>query len=216
MSQNLYKIAEKIQDVLAQNNTCRIGLSGGSSPRDVYKQLGRQRLPWDRIELILIDERHVPPNDEKSNFYMLRDVLLSDIQIPPTNIFVFNTFLPLEESAKDMQQKIMKLQQLRHPLFDILILGFGPDGHIASLFPRSPALDSRALVTTTQTPENSAFPIKNRLTLTYQALLDTEEVFIIAPTDDKKKILARAQEPGADFHEIPLTKIVQELKCEVL
>jgi 6-phosphogluconolactonase len=213
----MQNLLDSINTSLRQNSTCRIGLSGGTSPRAIYQQLAQQKLPWERIEWILIDERCVPPTDEQSNFRMLSEALFSQIRIKPEGVIVFNTFLSPEQAAKDMQSKLMNLQRARHPLIDILILGYGPDGHIASLFPNTDVLEAKSLVTGAQVPAGSAFPVKNRLTLTYQALLDTEKVFILKPkTPEKEKILNLAQKPDADFHEIPLAKIMKELNWELL
>ncbi len=205
-------LLEKINATLRKNPTCRIGLSGGTSPRALYAQLAQQRLPWNRIEWILIDERYVPPTSDQSNFRMLNETLFSQIPFQPENIYVFNTTLPIPEAIKYSQERLQNLTKARHPLIDILILGMGKDGHIASLFPGSPALETSSMVASSQT-KNS--PVEQRLTLTFNALLDSEEVLILAPGEEKKKALEKAQKPGADFHEFQIAKILQNAKCEI-
>lgn len=205
-SEVLKYIIEKIHQTLKQFPACRIGLAGGKTPRPLYEKLAQHNLPWDRIQLILIDERYVPPNHEQSNFRMLNETLFSKIKIEPENIFAFNTFLPAEEAVNKLQGQLEKLRRERQPLFDILILGMGVDGHIASLFPHSQALESSRLVTTSHAEH---FEIKNRLTLTYESLLDSDEVILLIEGEEKKKTLEKAQQPNADFRQLPIAKILQ-------
>lgn len=212
MSESATHIIEKIQETLRQTPTCRIGLAGGTSPRFLYAELAKQKLPWNRIEFILLDERYVSPMDEQSNFRMLNETLFSNITVQPENIYVFNTMLPLEEAVKKSQIKLQDLARSRHPLFDIVILGMGKDGHIASLFPYSPALESKALVTSSETNQ---FPVRQRLTVTFEALLDSSEMILLAPDEEKKKIIQKAQQPNADFHELPVAKILQNKAVKI-
>lgn len=212
----MQEIIQKIHSTLKKFPTCRIGLAGGKTPRPFYEKLAQQNLPWDRIQFILIDERCVLPNHEQSNFRMLNETLFSKIKIEPENIFAFNTFLSAEEAVNKLQGQLEKLRRERHPLFDILILGMGQDGHIASLFPHSQALENIRLVTTSQnegTPDH--FEIKNRLTLTYESLLDSDEIILLIHGEEKRKTLEKARKPNADFHEFPIAKILQEKPVKI-
>lgn len=206
LAEVISEIVQKIHKTLKKFPTCRIGLAGGKTPRQLYEKLAQQNLPWERIQLVLIDERCVPPNHEQSNFRMLNETLFSKIKIEPENIFAFNTFLSPEEAVNKLQGQLENLRRERHPLFDILILGMGVDGHIASLFPNSQALESSRLVTTSQTEH---FEIKNRLTLTFESLLDSDEIILLIHGEEKTNILEKAGQPNADFHELPIAKILQ-------
>lgn len=208
----MQEIVQKIHSTLKKFPTCRIGLAGGKTPRQLYEKLAQQNLPWERIQLILIDERCIPPNHEQSNFRMLNEALFSNIKIEPENIFVFNTFLPPEEAVNKLQGQLENLRRERHPLFDILILGMGTDGHIASLFPHSDALESPRLVTTSRTDQ---FEVKNRLTLTFESLLDSDEIILLIHGEEKKKTLEKARQPNVDFHDFPIAKILQNKSVKI-
>ena len=206
------KILEKIRKTLQKHPTCRIGLCGGKTPRPLYEKLAQCSLPWNRIQFIITDERYVKPNEENSNFHMINEALFSRIHPNPENLFIFNTFLSREEAVNKLQGQLEKLRRERSPLFDILILGMGKDGHIASLFPHSKALDSTWLVTTSETTQ---FDIRERLTLTYDALLDSDEVILLISGEEKKQILEKARQGNADFHDLPIRKILQNKEVRI-
>lgn len=212
MTEALNFIVEKIQKTLQKNSTCRIGLSGGKTPRPLYEKLAQQKIPWDRIQFILTDERYVKPNEEDSNFRMINEAFFSKIQPNPENLFIFNTFLSREEAVNKLQGQLEKLRRERNPLFDILILGMGADGHIASLFQHTKALDSTWLVTTSETSQP---PVRERLTLTYDALLDSDEIILLIEGDEKKKTLEKARQGNTDFHDLPIRKILQNKNVKV-
>lgn len=209
-------VVDKVKITLQKNPTCRIGLAGGKTPRPLYKLLAQQKFPWHRIELIQIDERYVPETDERSNFRMQNEGLFSHIKIPKANIYRFNTSLPSGESVLDMQKRLKKLRSQRkngEPLFDILILGMGKDGHIASLFPHSEGLDSKMLATVT---ESKNFDVSIRLTLTFKALLDTSEAVIVMRHDrEKEKLFSKITKERKDYHEIPVQKIITGMPTKI-
>lgn len=211
-SQALSFILEKVHQTLQKYRTCRIGLSGGKTPRPLYEQLSHQNVPWNRIQFILTDERNIKPTEEGSNFRMISEALFSKIEPNPENLLIFNTFLSREDAVNKLQSQLESLRRERQPLFDILILGMGNDGHTASLFPHTKALDSKWLVTTSETNQ---FDIRDRLTLTYNALLDSDEVILLIEGEEKKRTLAKAQEGTADFHEWPIAKILQNKPVKI-
>lgn len=206
----ILKIIEKIvQETLGKFPTCRIGLAGGQTPKKLYEALAKKKFPWGKIEFIQIDERYVPPEDKNSNFHMQNEALFK--KISAKEIIVFDTTLPWKESAKKMTEKLQKLQNEREPLFDILILGMGADGHIASLFPHSKALESAELATPSETKN---FTASRRLTLTYRALLNSRKIFLLIQGEEKKKIIEKIRKKGVDdnffYKTMPITKILQE------
>jgi 6-phosphogluconolactonase len=115
-------------------------LSGGSTPRSLYRLLATlPSIPWDRIVFFWGDERHVPPTHPESNYRMAYEALLSEVAVPPENVFR----VPAEEekagvAATRYEEAIRDFFALgpgEFPRFDLMLLGMGPDGHIASLFP---------------------------------------------------------------------------------
>ncbi len=128
-------------------------LSGGSTPKELYGLLAsdpsyRTGLPWDRIHIFWGDERHVLPDHPDSNYRMAREALLSKVPIPPENIHAMRgevrdarqAALEYEEGLRDF----FRLRVGEFPRFDFVLLGMGPDGHTASLFPGTEALRERS------------------------------------------------------------------------
>jgi 6-phosphogluconolactonase len=121
-------------------------LSGGRTPRDFYRNLSLEKgiSTWDKNHLFLVDERLVPFTDADSNYGMLNDLLLRKVNIPPENCH----FIPVhgaspETDARKYEENIRKffrLQKNKLPVFDLIVLGIGKDGHTASLFPGTEAL----------------------------------------------------------------------------
>lgn len=196
MNSNIYKYknledfvldaAQAIEDFvlwqLKEKEEISIALSGGQSPQPVYKVLAKnKKIPWDKVELFMVDERYVPKNSSEANFKMLEETLLS--KLPPIKAFYdFNTNLPLEEAAKQYDEM---LEKRKGKLFDLVLLGMGSDGHTASLFPKSSALKEKIkLATISQSPDGLG-----RLTLTYPALLNTERVMFLIQGEEKEKLV---------------------------
>jgi 6-phosphogluconolactonase len=181
---------------LAKASTGRfaIALSGGSTPKRLYEILAQEpyksQFPWDRTHLFWGDERHVPPTDANSNQRMTREALLDHIPIPPQNIHAVPVSGAPEGDAIKYQQDMqtyyddMELDMAR-PLFDVVLLGLGENGHTASLFPDTPALEeSMAWVAavTTGVPQP-------RLTLTYPAIAASRHVAFLVAGASKAAVL---------------------------
>lgn len=131
---------------LAERHEFRIALSGGNTPRPVYSEIGRigRDLPWERSVITFGDERCVPPDDDESNFRMARESLLGPAAIPEKSILRMRGEIDPQTAAQEYQDDIDVLatqrgeQMYRH---DLILLGLGPDGHTASLFPETAALN---------------------------------------------------------------------------
>jgi 6-phosphogluconolactonase len=112
-----------------------IALSGGSTPRPAYEAAARLEPDWNRVEVWWADERCVPPDDERSNYRLVRESLLDRLDRPPMiEHRVLGERRP--DEAADLYEA-----ELEGVVFDLVLLGIGPDGHTASLFPNDPALD---------------------------------------------------------------------------
>ncbi|HUY36741.1 MAG TPA: 6-phosphogluconolactonase [Pirellulales bacterium] len=128
---------------VAERERCDVALSGGSTPKELFALLAseafRRRVAWDKLRVFWGDERHVPPDDAQSNYRMARESLLSRVPIPPENIHrVPAERADAEQVAADYQRTLRTVFQLspgEAPRFDLVLLGLGPDGHTASLFP---------------------------------------------------------------------------------
>src|SRR5436309_12159250 len=122
---------------------------GGSTPHGIYsleaddQEHHEKKLPWEKIFVFLGDERHVPPTDAENNYRMAKESLLSKVPIPEQNVFRVAAELDANIAAKQYEEQLIRFFQLapnQWPRFDLIMLGMGPDGHTASLFPGSPAL----------------------------------------------------------------------------
>ncbi|PWC45768.1 6-phosphogluconolactonase [Azospirillum sp. TSO22-1] len=199
--------AEALADAAAQWLTERavehpdkrfaVTLAGGSTPRRLYERLAepplRDRFPWARVHWFWGDERFVPPDDAKSNLRMARESLLTKAPVPAGNVHPVPTVgVSPQEAARAYQRNLVafygapRLDPAR-PLFDVTLLGLGPDGHTASLFPGTPALDERndwvAAVLGAQ-PEP-------RITLTFPALGSSRHVAFLIAGEGKRAVFAR-------------------------
>ena len=135
----------------AKEGTFRIALTGGSTPRELYRQLGaryRDLLDWTHVEFFWGDERFVPPDSPSSNYRMAHETLLSQIPVPDANVYPIPTTGDPDQAARAYEATLQRAYgsqtlDLGRPLFDLVLLGLGEDGHICSLLPGSPALDER-------------------------------------------------------------------------
>jgi len=138
-------------DAVAQRGRFTIALSGGSTPRNLYTLIAANAsatLPWDQMFFFWGDERHVPLDDAESNYRMVKESLLSKAPIPPANIFPVPAENPdVSAAAEAYEQTIRKFFGLKpgeFPRFDLILLGMGPDGHTAGLFPETQALQEKS------------------------------------------------------------------------
>jgi 6-phosphogluconolactonase len=143
-------IVAHISESLQRRDVYSIALSGGSTPRRLYALLAddtelREQIPWERVHFFWGDERHVPPDHPDSNYRMAYNALLSKIPIPSINIHRVRAENPdAIKAAADYQQEIrrfFKIDAGQMPRFNCVLLGMGPDGHTASLFPGTSALE---------------------------------------------------------------------------
>lgn len=190
-------ICQTIQDCLANETIVRLALSGGSTPKPVYDSLAKESIPFDRLELFQVDERYVPPESSDLNANMLRETILKDATLF-RGYHLFDTALTLQNSMQVYEEMLAKLPQ---PLFHLTILGIGPDGHTASLFPHSPALASDQLVASTST---EVFAGRDRLTLTPKALLASETILILVNGREKSAITNAFIEGKAKKEDLPI------------
>jgi 6-phosphogluconolactonase len=174
-----------------------VALSGGSTPKALYSLLASNYADfvWNRVFLFFGDERHVPPTDPESNYRMVNESLLTKIAIPAENVFRVAAENPDANSAAlDYETRLRRFFEIRpgeFPRFDLILLGMGPDGHTASLFPDSAALDeqSRLVVANWVVKFNT-----DRITFTFPVLNRAAEVMFMASGADKAEMLRQVLE----------------------
>ena len=172
-------------------------LAGGSTPRRAYELLAGRTLPWGRVAVLFGDERCVPPDDPDSNYWMAHEALLE--RVHPGTVHR----MPGELGAEVAAELYDGVVRTSSPL-DLVLLGIGPDGHTASLFPGSPALwAAGGAVAVHGAPK----PPPDRVSLTLEALRAARRVVLLATGSDKAEALHAAQRgevpagmiPGAEF-----------------
>lgn len=173
-----------------------ISLSGGSTPRRLYQLLAEppfsQTMPWDRIHWFWGDERFVPPDHPDSNYRMAREALLSRAPIPIANIHAVETGGDPAAAARAYEKTLKSYYGAEaldpaRPLFDIELLGLGPDGHTASLFPATKVLEERQR----WVAEVVGAKPEVRITLTYPALESSRHTAFLVAGADKREPLSR-------------------------
>ncbi len=175
-------------------------LTGGLSPEGLYRLLAeepwRNEVPWDRVHWFMGDDRFVPEADPRSNMGMARRLFLDKAGAPRGNIHAIPTDANDPEGAANLYQDTLRkfygAEQLdpARPLFDLVLMGVGPDGHTASLFPQSRALDEKSRWVV-GFPKAGMEPLVPRVTLTFPALASTREMLFIADGAGKREILRR-------------------------
>jgi 6-phosphogluconolactonase len=176
-----------------------IALSGGSTPKRLYQLLAaaplRDQMPWQRVHLFWGDERFVPWDSPDSNYGMAHDAMLAHVPIPPENIHGIPFPQSLTDAAQDYERVLRayygsETLDPARPLFDIVLLGMGSDGHTASLFPGKPAVEERHRWVA-QVPEPGLNPLVPRITLTYPALDSARSAAFVAAGADKAAMIRR-------------------------
>jgi len=194
------RVAQWIVDLAcAAPGTFAIALSGGSTPKRLYQLLAaaplRDQMPWRRVHLFWGDDRFVPWDSPDSNYAMARDAMLAHVPVPPDNIHG----IPFADSPAEAAQAYERVLKGHYgadtldpgrPIFDVVLLGMGPDGHTASLFPGKPALAERRRWVV-DVPEPGLAPHVPRITLTFPALNSARSAAFVAAGADKAAMMHR-------------------------
>jgi 6-phosphogluconolactonase len=172
-----------------------IVLTGGSTPKIAYELAAGLEPDWSRVDLWWGDERCVPPDDENSNFGMAQAALLDRLERAPASVHRMEGERGRDEGAAAYARELEGVGT-----FDLVLLGLGPDGHIASLFPNFPTLDATepAAIGTDAGHE----PFVDRITLTLPRICDTRELLFLVAGEGKADAVAGAL-AGGPSHDTP-------------
>jgi 6-phosphogluconolactonase len=178
------------QTAMADRGRFRMALSGGNTPRAAYELLAQEprsdALPWSDVFVYFGDERCVEPNDEQSNYRMAEKAFLSALPIPPANVHRMRGEMEPAVAAAQYAE-ILRADLGEPPRFDLMLLGLGPDGHTASLFPGTPPdTDSDALVRAVYSQSQAMW----RITVTPKVINAARAVVFAAEGPEKAAILA--------------------------
>jgi 6-phosphogluconolactonase len=181
------------QKAIQQRGRFIVALSGGSTPKAIYERLAKEKLDWSKVWLFWSDERAVAPTHPDSNYKMALDAGFAKLPIPPSQIFRMQAETDIEKNARDYEEKIHHIAG-KH-LFDLVMLGVGEDGHIASLFPNSPALEvNNSLVAANYIAEKKTW----RMTLTFSAINQSFHSTIYAIGPSKQIIIPKVLHAAID------------------
>jgi 6-phosphogluconolactonase len=192
--------AKRLIDRISGKERAAICLTGGSSPEGFYRLLAEQPwrndVPWERMHWFIGDDRFVPESDALSNMGAARRLFLDRVGAPATNVHPMPTqTADPNDAARRYEAELKAFYGANHldparPLFDLVVMGLGSDGHIASLFPRSPALIEKERWVL-GIAEAGMTPFVPRVTLTFPALASTREMLFLVDSADKAPILSR-------------------------
>ena len=198
-------VASLIDLALDERDRAQIALSGGTTPAAAYRLLNQEHLPWSRVDVVLGDERWVPASDPASNARMLADTLLAadgpgaaarfhpvptDLETPQASVEAFESF-------------VRQLCPGDPPVFDVMLLGLGEDGHTASLFPGTAATQVRDRCVTIGAGKGL-----ERISLTAPVLSAARHVIVLVSGGGKREALQRLLDPAESAERTP-AKLVQ-------
>jgi 6-phosphogluconolactonase len=201
------ELAAIAKDAVAQRGVCTIALSGGSTPKRLFQLLagrGRDALPWDQIELWWGDERTVPPDHADSNYRMAREALVDPLRLDAQRVHRMPAEEPDHELAALTYERALVAALGTPPVIDYMMLGMGPDGHTASLFPGSPGLDEHERWVIANPVDSPLAKGKTtRITMTVPAICAARHIRFLVAGGDKANALHAVLEGPRDSHRYP-------------
>ena len=201
-------MVNSIGQAIEKNGLCNIALSGGNTPGGVFSMLAaspcRDSVDWDKLHLFWGDERMVPQEHQDSNFRMVQETLLNHIEIPDVNVHRIRGEIAPEKSAEEYAELLGAHFKEDLPHFDLILLGLGEDGHTASLFPETDAVDEcEKHAVAVFVPKLSAW----RVTLTLPVLNAAREVLFLVSGRSKSEMIQRIISMKQPAKELPATMV---------
>lgn len=193
------RVAESLAAAVVARGRALVAISGGSAPPGVFRRLCaeplRGRVPWGALSVVWADERVVPFDNAESNYRQARESLLDHVPIPSDQVYPVACYLGLERAAEVYDRQVGALLDAHGGHLDLLLLGMGPDGHTASLFPGFPQLDAPGGAMALPVA-GSPKPPPERVTLSAAALnCAAEVIFLVAGADKATKVRAALRGP---------------------
>jgi 6-phosphogluconolactonase len=202
-------LVSALNDAVAKRGQAGFAATGGTTPAPVYDRLATLTAPWDKITVTLTDDRFVPPSHSGSNEGLVRRHLLVDKAAKAGFAPLYFEGVGQQESADLAQEGVAKAMP-----FGVVLLGVGADGHFASLFPGNPALevglDPKTERTVVAAPAGSPAPDLPRISLTFQALIQSSLIVLLVTGDAKKTLLEGPVDPG-----LPIAAILNQDRAPV-
>ncbi|MCI4335494.1 MAG: 6-phosphogluconolactonase [Thermoplasmata archaeon] len=213
-------LARQASDRIAQHGRFGLVVPGGESPRGLFQELSgrwRAEVPWSGVDLFWSDERAVEPEDDRSNYRVAVQALLPLPGLAPSNIHrIHGEERPLATAARGYEWELHRWGGATPKAwagFDAVVLGVGPDGHTASLFPGSATLEERENLVAVE-PWPAREPKVPRITLTLRALAGARRIAFLASGADKAEAIARSTRPAEPGVRTPASLVEQEFRPE--
>jgi 6-phosphogluconolactonase len=207
------RIAERLRTALAERGHALLAVSGGSTPKDLFTCLSREKLDWSKVQVTLVDERWVPDTDERSNARLVASLLLQHAAAAAD-------FVPLYTGAATPEAGLASANQRNDALplpFDAVVLGMGDDGHTASFFPggdhlaEALDLDGHARVLPMRAPGAG----EPRITLSLPTLLETRALYLLIAGEKKRDLLADARLGLGAARDYPVRAVLTQQRVPV-
>jgi 6-phosphogluconolactonase len=210
------RMSRAIREAIDGRGRAAIALSGGNTPRAAYHELaGDGRIAWSKVDVFWVDERAVPPNDDRSNYKHAKEMLLDAAQVPAGRVHRMTAELPDLDGAARSYEALLRARvgfvDRDVPVLDLVVLGVGDDGHTASLFPGEPVVGVRDKLV-------AAVPAKGareaRLTLTAPVIEAARAVVVLAVGKAKNAPLERVWLVAGDTDETP-ARVIRDVRGAV-
>lgn len=204
-------------DILVHAHNCvrtfgdfHLALSGGSTPLPLYRRLmvdpAYRGLPWNRTHLWIVDERRVPFTDDKSNFKHIKELIADHADIPAANVHPMRATEPDADALYEQElQQALAWREKGHDRLDFVLLGMGPDGHTASLFPGSPALEVNDRLVAINSGPNVTPP--DRVTMTYRLINASRFIAVLVAGENKREKIAELRAGKTPVSGLPIAGI---------
>jgi len=202
----------RLSHSVSDSEQVSIALSGGSTPREIFQYISHYAIDsilWDNIRLFWGDERCVPPEHEESNYKMTKDNLLDNLPMESSSIFrIKGENNPIEE-AERYSSLVSGLLPKHNPVFDMVMLGLGEDGHTASIFPPDINLfDSKNLFESIRNPYTG----QKRITATGRVINKAHNVFFLVTGSSKAEMVARILKKQEGYEKLPASRVMPQSK----
>jgi 6-phosphogluconolactonase len=202
------EITRIMRAAISERGVCCMALSGGETPRQIYRRLGREPLKdsvnWSRVHLFFSDERSVSPNDSQSNYGMVERSLLSWVDIPRQNVHRIRGEVDSALAAQEYEKELTSTFGNAPVRLDLVLLGIGEDGHVASIFPGTDVVhEQSALVRPMMNPDQNI----RRVTLTFPVINNAREILILVSGKRKSTVVQRVLGTSKPTLDLPATMV---------
>jgi 6-phosphogluconolactonase len=200
------EIAEK---AVNEKGSFSVALSGGKTPAAFFQKLAKKnKLPWNKTHVFMVDERFVPYHDENNNYRMINEILLRHANIPAKNIHPISTTVESPQASAMKYERELNSFFSTRPGLDLVLLGIGDDGHTASLFPGTPSLKEKKHLAIAAPPSGTI--LSYRITITFPVINNAKNILFMVAGDNKAPVIREVIEE--EKSRLPAAK-VRPLKC---